>query len=222
MEAVIFDTLATSRRQLGRGDEGLDEDGHSLGKLYQQMRRCPLVNCHSAEPDARGAVGIAACQFDASGYATFQAFLDEHACRCVVGVVEIVVEDTTSPEGSLTVRMGAQGAEALQAAWDGSRELNLNQGLDLCFDNGNQILYWKSDARDKMLKDTDAALHSGETRAIKDYEGALPAPGASPFASRGFNFPVPDRCDDPVERERRWLAAFAQFKADNGWDLLVT
>ena len=94
-----------------------------------------------------------------------------------MGVVEIVVEDTTSPEGSLTVRMGAQGAEALQAAWDGSRELTLNQGLDLCFDNGNQILYWKSDARDKMLKDTDAALHSGETRAIKDYEGALPAPG---------------------------------------------
>ena len=219
VNATIIDTLDIARRQLGRHD--LDEAGHSLGALHLQLRRCEFVDAHSAGPDARAAVRLAACLLDASGCETFAAFLDNYGCRPVVQKIEFAVEDTTASGGALSVRMGPEGAAAVQAEWDAGRGLTLAEGLALCFDAGPVNPYWGSAPRLRMLLDTAAARRSGETRLIGDYEGSRPTPDAPPFASR-FRFPVPKRCDDPDERARLWEAAFAEFKRRYGWDLRAT
>ena len=219
VNATIIDTLDIARRQLKRHD--LDEAGLSLGALHLQLRRCEFADAHSAGPDARAAVRLAACLLDASGCETFAAFLDNYGCRPVVKEIEFAVEDTTASGGALSVRMGPEGAAAVQAEWDAGRGLTLAEGMALCFDAGPVNPYWGSVPRLRMLLDTAAARRSGETRRIGDYEGSRPTPDAPAFASR-FRFPVPERCDDPDERARSWEDAFAEFKRRYGWDLRAT
>ena len=219
VNSTICDTLDVARRQLRRHD--LDEAGLSLGALHQQLRRCEFADAHSAGPDARAAVRLAACLLDASGCETFAAFLDNYGCRPVVKEIEFAVEDTTASGGALSVRMGPEGAAAVQAEWDAGRGLTLAEGMALCFDAGPVNPYWGSVPRLRMLLDTAAARRSGETRRIGDYEGSRPTPDAPAFASR-FRFPVPERCDDPDERARSWEDAFAEFKRRYGWDLRAT
>ena len=219
VNATIIDTLDIARRQLKRHD--LDEAGLSLGALHLQLRRCEFADAHSAGPDARAAVRLAACLLDASGCETFAAFLDVYGCRHILQELEFAVEDTTASSGGLSVRMGPEGAAAVQAAWDSDRGLTIAEGLALCFDAGPVNPYWGSVPRLRMLLDTAAARRSGETRRIGDYEGSRPTPDAPAFASR-FRFPVPERCDDPDERARSWEDAFAEFKRRYGWDLRAT
>ena len=220
VNATIIDTLDIARRQLKRHD--LDEAGLSLGALHLQLRRCEFADAHSAGPDARAAVRLAACLLDASGCETFAAFLDNYGCRPVVKEIEFAVEDTTASGGALSVRMGPEGAAAVQAAWDAGQGLTIAEGLALCFDNGAQSPYWESAYRQRMLADTAAAQLSGEMRLIGDYEGSRPTRDAPAFASRYCRFPVPERCDDPDERARLWEAAFADFRRRYGWDLRAT
>ena len=219
VNSTICDTLDVARRQLRRHD--LDEAGLSLGALHQQLRRCEFADAHSAGPDARAAVRLAACLLEASDCETFAAFLDVYGCRHVLQELEFAVEDTTASSGGLSVRMGPEGAAAVQAAWDAGEELSLDRGMKFCFDTGPVNPYWGSAPRLRMLLDTAAARRSGETRLIGDYEGSRPTPDAPPFASR-FRFPVPKRCDDPDERARLWEAAFADFRRRYGWDLRAT
>ena len=218
--AFYLDTYTIAKKTIGVAD--LDDDGHSLGALHKQLTGQELVDAHSAKGDAIGTGEVAACEFENSGCASLEAFLQQRGCSYDVPLrVDVDVEGAATSGGKLIKRMGAEGMEAFRKAWEAGGEISLDEGMKFCFDNPGEHPYWNSPKRALMLADTARALLSAGARPAAAFELEPPV-GAGPFAAEGFYFAVPECSNDPAERERRWEDAFREFEERNGWSLRAT